>query len=76
MREIIADHIHSNWSSWIKYLFRNSKRNEDGTITISKDMVEKLDRMSKTFYSNLPDNDKIGVDTLTDDIIKLFEIYF
>ena len=53
MLEKLADQQHEIWSHWMKYLFEISTQNEDGSVTISAEKVERWKRQMNTEYSNL-----------------------
>ena len=35
--EALSDLEHDSWARWMKHLFKVSKKNSDGTVTIPKD---------------------------------------
>lgn len=49
---------HEQWSKWMKYLFSKSQLNEDGTVTIPKDLVDRWNRQINTHYSDLSESEK------------------
>ena len=53
MLEKLADQQHEIWSHWMKYLFEISTQNEDGSVTISAEKVERWKRQMNTEYANL-----------------------
>jgi hypothetical protein len=58
VKERLADLCHSQWSGWMKYLFAKSTENEDGTVTIPSDLVERWKRQINTSYINLSESEK------------------
>ena len=54
MRIKLAAYAHKAWSGWMKYMFARSKFNDDGTITIPADLVERWTRQANTPYEDLP----------------------
>jgi len=56
--EKLADYAHSSWSHWMKYLFSKSEEQDDGSVVIPKDLVERWKRQMKTSYSELPEKEK------------------
>ena len=56
--EKLADVEHKGWSRWMKYLFSVSKENEDGTITIPKNKVDRWKRQMNTDYKDLSNKEK------------------
>jgi len=57
-RELLADYAHDAWSGWMEYMFRQSRLNIDGTVTIPQKLVERWERQSKTPYKDLPENEQ------------------
>ena len=51
--EVLANNTHQAWSSWMEWVFTNSVSNEDGTVTISKESVDKWKRQIETGYEDL-----------------------
>jgi hypothetical protein len=58
MLEKLANLQHEIWSHWMTYLFEVSTLNEDGSVTIPADKVERWKRQMKTHYLELPINEK------------------
>ena len=56
--EELADLEHDSWARWMKYLFSVSKKNEDGSVTIPKDKVERCERQMNTDYNDLSNKEK------------------
>ena len=56
--EELADLEHDSWARWMKYLFSVSKKNEDGSVTIPKDKVERWERQMNTDYNDLSNKEK------------------
>lgn len=56
--EDLSDLEHESWSSWMKYLFSVSKKNDDGTVTIPKNKVERWKRQAETDYDDLTNKEK------------------
>lgn len=51
--EIMADVEHERWSKWQKYLHSLCVKNDDGSLTISKERVEHWENEIATPYSQL-----------------------
>lgn len=49
---------HAAWSHWMEYLFSKSQFNNDGSVTIPKELVERWTRQSKTPYALLPEKER------------------
>ena len=58
LREQLADIQHAIWAHWMKYLFRVSHRNYDGSVTIPLDKVERWKRQMTTAYTELSDSEQ------------------
>lgn len=56
--EDMADQEHDSWSRWMEHLFKKSKKNPDGTVTIPKDKVQRWERQMKTDYEDLSNKEK------------------
>lgn len=57
-RENIAATQHWIWAHWMKYLFACSQQNDDGTVTIPADKVERWKRQIQTSYDDLTEEEK------------------
>ena len=56
--EELADLEHDSWARWMKHLFSVSDKNEDGSVTIPKDKVDRWQRQLKTNYEDLTNKEK------------------
>ena len=56
--ENMADVAHQSWSGWMKYMFGKSAKNDDGTVTLPADQVERWERQMETPYAELSDEEK------------------
>lgn len=56
--EKLADVAHGSWSGWMEYLFGKSQDNEDGSVTIPAEEVERWRRQMATSYEELTDEEK------------------
>ncbi len=56
--ELLADFEHDRWSRWQKYLFSKCIVNVDGSLTIPKELVDRLVRQMDTDYDNLSEQEK------------------
>ena len=41
LKEQFASQAHEQWSHWMKHLFKVSEENEDGSVTIPKELVDR-----------------------------------
>ena len=57
-REQLADVQHGIWAHWMRYQFSVCRRNDDGSITIPADKVERWSRQMQTSYSELSDREQ------------------
>ena len=71
IREKFAEYAHDAWSGWMKYLFRKSTLNDDGTVTIPKWAVDRWQRQASTAYKDLSEKEK---DNDRDEADFMFEI--
>lgn len=56
--EKLADLEHKRWSRWQKYLHSQCKKNDDGSLTIPKEKVERWKGQIKTDYKDLSEKEK------------------
>ena len=56
--EDLADYEHESWSDWQSYLFSRCVENNDGSMTIPKDLVQRWQRQIETPYSKLSEREK------------------
>lgn len=57
-KEILADLMHKQWSRWMRYVFKKSKANEDGSVTLPAWAVERWLRQVQTSYADLSEQEK------------------
>jgi hypothetical protein len=50
----VANLCHEQWAGWMEYLFKKSQENDDGSVTIPKDLVRRWKRQMYTDYKDLP----------------------
>jgi len=58
LREDLSNLAHEQWSGWMKHLFKQSTKNEDGTVTIPQWAVEKWERQMNTPYGELSEQEQ------------------
>ena len=56
--EDLADQEHDSWARWMEHVFKVSEENEDGTVTIPKDKVDRWKRQIETEYEDLSNKEK------------------
>ena len=56
--ESLAAIEHTRWANWQSYLHSMCIKNEDGSLTISKDLVNRWNRQIKTSYAKLSEKEK------------------
>ena len=54
----LADMTHEVWAHWMRYLFSVSVQNEDGSVTIPADKVERWKRQMDTNYYDLTEREQ------------------
>ena len=73
LREEVAALAHDQWSGWIQYMIGVSLPNKDGTLIISKRLVERWTRQVKTKYSDLSEDEKDSDRREADKFLKLLK---
>uniref|UniRef100_A0A6H1ZAC1 Putative ryanodine receptor, RyR, domain containing protein n=1 Tax=viral metagenome TaxID=1070528 RepID=A0A6H1ZAC1_9ZZZZ len=73
VREKLAVYAHDAWSGWMKYLFRKSAKNSDGTVTIPVWATERWMHQANTPYSKLSDDEKKSDLSEADQILALLK---
>lgn len=58
IREGLADLSHDIWSHWMRWQFSRCTQNDDGSMTIPADKVERWKRQMETTYQNLSEAEK------------------
>ena len=58
MLEKLACLQHEIWSHWMKHLFKVSTLNDDGSVTIPPEKVERWKRQLNTHYFDLSDDEQ------------------
>lgn len=58
LKEQLADYAHDAWCGWMQYLFKKSKKNNNGTVTIPKWAVDRWSRQANTLYDKLSEDEK------------------
>jgi len=58
LQENLAKYAHDAWSGWMHYMYSQSSLNNDGTVTIPKNLVERWKRQMNTDYEKLPESEK------------------
>ena len=75
LKEQLAAQEHDSWSRWMKYLFSKSKENEDGSVTIPKDSVDRWKRQVATEYEKLSEKEKESDRAEVAKFLKIVEKY-
>lgn len=58
LREQLAALAHDQWSSWMRYMFEQSVKGDDGSIKIPPSLVNRWKRQMKTPYAELSEKEK------------------
>lgn len=74
--EILSKVVHERWAHWQKYLHSVCKRNEDGSLTIPKEKVERWERQIKTEYKDLSEKEKDSDREQAYEYLKALELFF
>ena len=72
--ELLADYEHKRWSKWQSYLFSKIIKNEDGSVTIPKELVERWNRQINTDYSCLSETEKDSDRNCAKKLIKILNL--
>ncbi|WP_263057042.1 hypothetical protein [Pantoea agglomerans] len=56
--EMLSEIEHERWSRWQKYLHKKCVPNDDGSLTIPVDLVDKWEKQMNTPYKELSDKEK------------------
>lgn len=56
--EQLADYAHNAWSGWMEHLFKQVINNQDGSVTIPKDLVDKWMGQLGTSYGDLTEKEQ------------------
>lgn len=51
--ELLANYEHDRWSRWQKYLFGKCIKNDDGSLIIPKEYVDRWNRQINADYADL-----------------------
>ena len=73
LREEFASQAHEQWAHWMNYLFKVSKENKDGSVTIPKDKVERWKRQMITSFYNLSEQEQKSDYDQADKFLKLLD---
>ncbi len=74
LREQLAALAHEQWVGWMTWLFKISRRNPGGSVTIPKASVERWDRQIATPYDQLPELEKASDRMEADKVLALFDV--
>ena len=72
LREKIADVQHGIWAHWMSYQFSVCQYNEDGSVTIPADKVERWMRQQGAPYSALTEKERESDRHQADKVLALF----
>lgn len=56
--EAFASKEHEKWGHWMRYLFRQSEAQSDGSVVIPKALVERWQQQARTAYADLSESEK------------------
>jgi hypothetical protein len=75
LREALAEIAHQQWEGWMRYLFKVSQFNNDGTVTIPEWAVDRWKRQVRTPYQKLSEQEKNSDRTEADKVLELLRRY-
>jgi hypothetical protein len=74
LREMIAEQAHTSWAGWIHYQLQvKGQQNEDGSITIPKEYVNRWIIQMVTPYKDLTEEEKKSDRVEADSYIGIIE---
>jgi hypothetical protein len=73
-REEFADHAHQRWQHWMIYMFSQCRQNDDGSMTIPVELVERWYRQMETDYEDLPEGEKESDRREADNIMTVLTV--
>lgn len=56
--EPLADAEHDSWSRWMRWVYRVSRTNQDGSVTIPAEFARRWVRQMDTSYADLSEQEK------------------
>jgi len=71
--EPLADHVHEVWGRWINYMFGFCIENEDGTLTIPKEKVDRWNRQRGLRYAELSESEKESDRVIAREMIEVLD---
>lgn len=74
VRETLADTQHEIWSHWMRYVFLICPRNEDGSVTIPANSVERWQQQMNTPYAELAEREQASDLEQADKVIAAIQI--
>lgn len=72
-KEQVADLCHSQWSSWMLYLFEKGTFQEDGTWIMPAEFVRRWQLQAITPYAELSEQEKDSDRTEADKFLSILE---
>ena len=73
LRERLAYQQHAIWAHWMAYQFSVCQRNDDGSLTIPADKVERWQRQIDTTYTGLTEHEKDSDREQADKILSVIQ---
>lgn len=72
-REAIAAVQHEIWSHWMEYMFGVCKQNDDGSMTIPADKVNRWTRQAQTHYAYLTELEQESDRHQADKVLRVLQ---
>lgn len=73
--EKLAEEDHEAWRLWLTLFLASGKALPDGSLALSREYSEALQKSAQTFYSELPDQAKANYHKRIDRILPIIEEY-
>lgn len=73
LREALSAYAHEAWSGWMAYQYRVCKMESDGSVVIPYPLVNRWNRLRRTPYDKLTEEEKKSDQVEADKMIAIFE---
>jgi hypothetical protein len=74
--EFWAEELHQIWSNWQKYLYSKCIKNDNGSLNIPKEFVDRWNRQINTEYKDLPEEEKQSDRELAKKVVDLIDMLY
>lgn len=76
LKERLAAIEHARWSHWQNYMHGKCAKNDDGSLTIPKHLVDKWEKQSRTNFQDLTEKEKESDREQVEKYAPLLENFF